>query len=300
MKKFLSLSITFMLVLTACSTHEPSKENKTESHTKQTDTKTTKDNKKQNKDDNKKKDEEKNKDIIPNFSEKEKLALAFCVDHVDQYTLTKNEILTGFYLAIAPAGEEHYKLVDFTLVKYDKPIANAPKDMHFYTVYPDKRSFAAIIGVNNEKIFLGGTQAAIIDYNELMQHGREVNLKDVYLKNKNNKALPELVSKMHIDNKYPEISYDENGMSNKELERSGVVGLHLRNQIYQIIADFEGISLKDSGYLWEDVKLLNSNGDWSVRYRNQDGEIVGSYRNMNDKIQKLDANGNVVKEKKVE
>ena len=30
---------------------------------------------------------------------------------------------------------------------------------------------------------------------------------------------------------------------------------------------------------------------------NQDGEIVGSYRNMNDKIQKLDANGNVVKEK---
>ena len=59
------------------------------------------------------------------------MTLAFCVDHVDQYTLTKNEILTGFYLAIAPAGEEHYKLVDFTLVKYDKPIANAPKDMLF-------------------------------------------------------------------------------------------------------------------------------------------------------------------------
>jgi hypothetical protein len=57
--------------------------------------------------------------------------------------------------------------------------------------------------------------------------------------------------------------------------------------------------LKDSGYLWEDVKLLNSNEDWSVRYRNQDGEIVGSYRNMNDKIQKLDANGNVVKEKRL-
>lgn len=46
MKKFLSISITFMLVLTSCSTHEPSKEKKTESHTKQTDTKTTKDNKK--------------------------------------------------------------------------------------------------------------------------------------------------------------------------------------------------------------------------------------------------------------
>lgn len=141
--------------------------------------------------------------------------------------------------------------------------------MHFYTVYPDKRNFAAIIGVNNEKIFLGGTQAAIIDYNALMQHGREVNLSDVYLKNKHNKALPELVSKMHIDNKYPNISYDENGISYKQLEGLGGVGLHLRNQIYQIIADFEGVSLTDSGYLWEDVKLLNSNGDWSVRYRNQ-------------------------------
>ncbi|WP_235586191.1 hypothetical protein [Staphylococcus haemolyticus] len=67
MKKFLSLSITFMLVLTACSTLEPSKENKAESHTKQTDTKTTKDNKKQNKVDIKKKDEEKTKILYLTF-----------------------------------------------------------------------------------------------------------------------------------------------------------------------------------------------------------------------------------------
>ncbi len=67
MKKFLSLSITFMLVLTACSTLEPSKENKTEFHTKLTDTKTTKDNKKQNKVDIKKKDEEKTKILYLTF-----------------------------------------------------------------------------------------------------------------------------------------------------------------------------------------------------------------------------------------
>ena len=30
-------------------------------------------------------------------SEKQKLALAFCVEDVDRYTLTKNEILTGIY-----------------------------------------------------------------------------------------------------------------------------------------------------------------------------------------------------------
>ena len=54
-------------MLTACSTHEPSKENKTEFHTKLTDTKTTKDNKKQNKVDNKKKDEEKTKILYLTF-----------------------------------------------------------------------------------------------------------------------------------------------------------------------------------------------------------------------------------------
>ena len=84
----------------------------------------------------------------------------------------------------------------------------------------------------------------------------ESKFKRCLFKNKNNKALPELVSKMHIDNKYSDISYDENGISYKQLERLGGVGLHLRNQIYQIIADFEGVSLTDSGYLWEDVSYL--------------------------------------------
>ena len=56
--------------------HEPSKENKTEFHTKLTDTKTTKDNKNKTRLTIKRK-MKKNKDIIPNFSEKEKLALAF-------------------------------------------------------------------------------------------------------------------------------------------------------------------------------------------------------------------------------
>ena len=52
------------------------KENKTEFHTKLTDTKTTKDNKNKTRLTIKRK-MKKNKDIIPNFSEKEKLPLAF-------------------------------------------------------------------------------------------------------------------------------------------------------------------------------------------------------------------------------
>ena len=76
-----------MLVLTACSTLEPSKENKAESHTKQTDTKTTKDNKSKIRLILKRR-MKKTKILYLTFL-KGKIGFSFCVDHVDQYTLTK-------------------------------------------------------------------------------------------------------------------------------------------------------------------------------------------------------------------
>lgn len=53
---------------------------------------------------------------------KTKLALAFCVEDVDRYTLTKNEILTGIYEYKLATGNKNFKLVDFKLVKYDDSI----------------------------------------------------------------------------------------------------------------------------------------------------------------------------------
>ena len=43
-----------------------------------------------------------------------------------QYTLTKNEILTGIYEYRLPTGKHNYKLVDFTLVKVKQPVKHAP------------------------------------------------------------------------------------------------------------------------------------------------------------------------------
>ncbi|UDI77138.1 hypothetical protein HYI43_00690 [Staphylococcus taiwanensis] len=278
MKKLLFLSGVFLLLLAACSSNESSKEHNSKSKTEQS---------------------KKDKKVTVNtgkLSEKEKLALAFCIDDVDQYTLTKNEILTGIYSYKLPTGTRNYRLVDFMLVKVKQPIENAPKGMHFYTVQPDKGNFKAIIGVNKDKIFVGRMPKKDLDYNDLIRKGKEVKLADVYTENRHNKALPELNSKINIVDTVPKGSEDDgNPLSSKNLEKSGSVNAHYRNEVYQLISDFEDVPVSKTNYLWDDVKMTNHRGDWVVNYRNKDGEILGTYKMKNGKIIKLDSNGKVVK-----
>lgn len=106
---------------------------------------------------------------VAKLSEKQKLALAFCVEDVDRYTLTKNEILTGIYEYKLATGNKNFKLVDFKLVKYDDSIKNAPKGMNFYNVSPNKGNFEALIGVSNDKIFIGRMQSGSLDYKDLLE-----------------------------------------------------------------------------------------------------------------------------------
>ena len=73
-----------MMLLAACSTHESSKEdNKSKSNQNNV--------QKAKKNESDKKDET-SLTNTSKLSTKERLALAFCIDGVDQYTLTKNEI----------------------------------------------------------------------------------------------------------------------------------------------------------------------------------------------------------------
>ena len=120
------------------------------------------------------------------------------MEDVDRYTLTKNEILTGIYEYKLATGNKNFKLVDFKLVKYDDGIKNAPKGMNFYNVSPNKGNFEALIGVSNDKIFIGRMQSGSLDYKDLLGKGKEVKLIDVYKANKDNKALPELTDKINI------------------------------------------------------------------------------------------------------
>lgn len=289
MKKFLFLGSVMVMLLAACSTHESSKEDHKSNQNNVQKTKKNETNKK----------DETSSIQTSKLSTKERLALAFCIDGVDQYTLTKNEILTGIYEYRLPTGKHTYRLVDFTLIKENTSVKNAPKHMQFYRVYPDKGSYQALIGINKDKIYVGRMQKGTLDYNDLLDKGKEVDLAEVYKDNKDNKALPELTSKMHISNSLPDSAKNEgNPLASNDLEKSGSVNTRYRNEVYRLISDFDDVDLKKSGYLWDDVKMTDHNGNWIVNYRNKKGEILGTYRTKHGKIQKLDEKGNIVKEEK--
>ena len=71
----------------------------------------------------------------------------------------------------------------------------------------------------------------------------------------------------------------------------------MRSQIYNEISEFDG-ELDNKTYLWDNIRIDND-GNWTVNYRNHDGEIMGTYKSEKDKIIKLDQNGNKVKEKQM-
>lgn len=67
--------------------------------------------------------------------------------------------------------------------------------MDFYTVYPSKGSFTSVIGVSEDKIFVGGTQSAL-DYKESSDTGNEYSIKELYNNNKGYSSLSELAKKL--------------------------------------------------------------------------------------------------------
>ena len=79
MKKLLFMCGVFLLLLAACGSNDGSKEDraKTKSNAEQTKSK-------------KSKKEQKLEKEVAKLSEKQKLALAFCLEYVDRYTLTTN------------------------------------------------------------------------------------------------------------------------------------------------------------------------------------------------------------------
>ena len=108
-----------------------------------------------------------------------------------------------------------------------------------------------------------------MDYNDLLDKGKEASLEEVYKHNKDNKALPELISKMHISNSLPDSANDNgNPLASNDLEKSGSVNTRYRNEVYQLISDFDDVELKIRLFM-DDVKMTDHNGNWIVNYRNK-------------------------------
>lgn len=223
------------------------------------------------------------------ISKNTKLALAFFTDAAQDYTLTKNEALTGRYEYKGMQGTEQKKIYKLVLVK-ERQLNGAPEGMEFYSVYPPKGSYASIVGISDEKLFIGGTQGAM-GYQEILKTGKEYDIQTLYRKNKHLRSLQELADKLIISDTHP--MADEKTRQEFAKGENPNTMAHARSQVYQMIADYEGKPLEKEKYLWDNVEW-KEDGNWNVNYRNQDAEIVGAYHSEHDKVVKTDGQGNKV------
>ncbi len=284
----LASTLSLSLVLTAC--NEKTEGNKED---KQSEDKKQAQHNQQNDKEQAKQDNKTNEKSTNDISQNTKLALAFFADDADKYILTKDEALTGIFESDAQGKKEKKQLYKLLLIK-EKSVANAPEDMDFYTVYPPKGSFASIVGVSKDKVLVSGTQATP-DYKELKETGEEYNVKDLYEKNKDYSSLDELANKIKITDKNP--MQDDKTREEYEANESPSTNTHMRTQVFQMIADFDG-KIDTDKYLVDNVKL-DKNGKWYVNYRNKNAEIVGTYTTMGKDIVKKNAEGKVIKKEAV-
>lgn len=237
----------------------------------------------------------KNEDSVDELSAKTKMALAFFADGIDDYMLTKDEVLTGVF-EDETGGEAKKKQLYKLLLIREKSVNNAPEDMAFYTVYPSKGSFASVIGVSKDKIFVGGTQGTL-DYKEMTDAGNEYSIEELYNRNKQYSSLDELAKKIEVTNKNP--MADDKTRKEFEANENPNTNAHMRTQVYQMIEDLDGHPIDTNKYLVDNVKMTKE-GKWYVNYRNKHAEIVGTYTMKDNKIVKKDADGKIIKEKKID
>ncbi|MEB7051679.1 hypothetical protein [Mammaliicoccus sciuri] len=296
MKKLMVLVGILILLCAACS----SDKEKSNAHQKDESTKTESKQKDNSKNESKANEDKpkqaKNvKTDVNDVSNKTKLALAFFADEDGKYIVTKDEVLQGIYEQNVQGEKEKKKLYKLLLID-DNHIKNAPDDMKFYSVYPAKGSFLTVVGLSKDKLYVGGTQGAMT-YKELLETGKEYNLQDLYDKNKNYTSLEELANKIEFKKEHPFI--DDETRKEFELQESPGTEAHLRSQVYGMISDFEGEPIGDSKYT-VDIVRHDNNGKWYVNYRNEHGEIIGTYTTKGEDIVKKDAEGNIIEQKHVE
>lgn len=283
-------SVGMVLSLTACNDQEGSaqkekKQDKVEHQTTEQHPKTSQ-GKQQTSD---KVKQQHSQDDVAQLPTKTKLALAFFADDKGEYTLTKDEALTGIYKR-KMAGKSELRQLDKLYLVKDDTVTGGPKSMDFYTVYPAKGDFQAVIGISNDKIFLAGTQGNL-DYNALQKHSKTYNLKEVYDKNKNFTSLPELAKEIDITNDNP-IKDDKKRKEIEDKENPATMA-HYRTQVYQMIQDLDGEPINRDKYLVDNVRI-GKDGKWFVHYRNKNAEIVGTYTTEGNNIVKKDSNGKII------
>lgn len=307
MKKFLFLSGTALLLLSACNNGDSSSDSKGAS--KVEDTQKSEDSKKENNSKSSSSKESSNHSSnskqssdndIANLSEKEKLALVFLANESGEYAITKNDILTGRYTTQMSDGKKTKELKHFAITRDMKPIPNAPEGMKFYVVSPSIGQFASVIGVSNDKIYLGGTQGELRSYKDALQNGEEHDTKEVYDKYKDSNEFKQIANKINIYDKMPTFSDDESdddssSDDNSSSDSSSDSEEVTRDNVIDKVESYEGEKLDTDTYTFKEPEKT-SNGKWGFSYDDKDGNLAGSYTVDTDDgyVTKYDENGDKI------
>lgn len=307
MKKFLFLSGTALLLLSACNNGGSSSDSKGAS--KVEDTQKSEDGKKGNDSKSSSSKESSNHSSnskqssandISNLSEKEKLALVFLANESGEYAITKNDILTGRYTTQMSDGKKTKELKHFAITRDMKPIPNAPEGMKFYVVSPSIGQFASVIGVSNDKIYLGGTQGELRSYKDALQNGEEHDTKEVYDKYKDSNEFKQIANKINIYDKMPTFSDDESdddssSDDNSSSDSSSDSEEVTRDNVIDKVESYEGEKLDTDTYTFKEPEKT-SDGKWGFSYDDKDGNLAGSYTVDTDDgyVTKYDENGDKI------
>ena len=94
----------------------------------------------------------KSKDNVDNLTQGEKVALALNDPSVSDYVINANELKITLILQIITVVAN--KNIDTYQLETTEQLEGAPSDMKFYNAQPAKGSFATIIGVGSDKVFI--------------------------------------------------------------------------------------------------------------------------------------------------
>lgn len=306
LKKFLFLSGTALLLLSACNNGDSSSDSKGAS--KVEDTQKSEDSKKGNDSKSSSSKESSNQSSkskqsstndISNLSEKERIALIFLANESGKYTLTKNDILTGRYTTQMSDEKKTQELKHFAVSRETQQISGAPNGMKFYAVSPSIAQFATVIGVSDDKIYLGGTQSPIPSYKDALKFGEEHNTKEVYDKYKDSNEFKQVANKINLYDKMPTFSDDESDDSssddNSSSDSSSDSEEVTRDNVIDKVESYEGEKLDTDTYTFKEPEKT-SDGKWGFSYDDKDGNLAGSYTVDTDDgyVTKFDENGDKI------
>ncbi|MCD8916003.1 hypothetical protein K2V61_10640 [Staphylococcus simulans] len=104
---------------------------------------------------------------------KHNVALMLLNPNLNKRFISGQEVLEGKYTGIMQGQTHTFKVNEIRLIKGKQAlnIAGAPNGMDFYEVSPVCGPYVTYIGISREYVIIGGTQAAVLNYNDEINQG---------------------------------------------------------------------------------------------------------------------------------